>query len=110
MTAAPRPLRFFATTTFRLALLYAGLFCTSVLALFAFLYWTTTVLVDRQREQAVVADMTSLTDAFAEQGLNGLSDAIDARTEPDRVGNNIYLLTDRAMAPVTGNVSAWPRR
>ena len=109
MTAAPRPLRFFATTTFRLALLYAGLFCTSVLALFAFLYWTTTVLVDRQREQAVVADMTSLTEAFAEQGLNGLSDAIDARTEPDRVGNNIYLLTDRAMAPVTGNVSAWPR-
>jgi signal transduction histidine kinase len=109
MTAAPRPLRFFATTTFRLALVYAGLFCTSVLALFAFLYWTTTVLVDRQREQAVVADMTTLTDEFAEHGLNGLSNAIDARTEPDRVGNNIYLLADRALSPVTGNVSAWPR-
>jgi signal transduction histidine kinase len=109
VNVAPRPLGFFATTTFRLALLYAGLFCTSVLALFAFLFWTTTVLVDRQREQAILADMTALTDEFREHGLGGLSDAIDARTEPDRVGNNLYLLTDHALQPVTGNVSNWPR-
>src|SRR5262249_49331560 len=89
--------------------LYAGLFCTSVLALFAFLFWTTTVLVDRQREQSIVAEMTALTDEFRERGLGGLSDAIDARTEPDRVGNNLYLLTDHALQPVTGNVSNWPR-
>jgi signal transduction histidine kinase len=109
LNVAPRPLGLFSTTTFRLALLYAGLFCTSVLALFAFLFWTTTVLVDRQREQAIVSDMTALTDEFREHGLGGLSDAIDSRTEPDRVGNNLYLLTDHALQPVTGNVSNWPR-
>lgn len=100
--------RFFRTTTFRLALLYAMLFGASVLALFAFIYGTTTVLIDRERKEAIAANMASLTDHYAATGLNGLAAAILARTQPDRVGDNIYLLADRNFRPVAGNGTGWP--
>ena len=57
-----RPGQFFRTTAFRLALIYVGLFCASVAVLFAFVYATTKALMDRQREQVVIADMAGLTD------------------------------------------------
>ena len=102
------PARFLRTTAFRVALLYAAIFCASVLALFAFIYWTTTTLLNRQREQAIIAEMGGLTDAFAAMDLSGLASEILARTRPDRVGDNIYLLARPDMSPIVGNVSGWP--
>ena len=52
--ASVRITRFLRTTAFRLALIYAGIFSLSVILLFAFIFWTTSVLVDRQRQQAIV--------------------------------------------------------
>jgi len=100
--------RFLRTTAFRLALLYTALFCASVLALFAFLYWTTGIVIDRQREQTVVADLGSLSDEFTSSGVSGLADEILARIKPGRVGDSLYLLTDPAYRPLAGNVSGWP--
>lgn len=100
---------FLRTTAFRLALLYAVVFCASVLALFAFIYWTTTTLLDRQREQTIVAEMGGLTDEFATVGLSGLAEEIAARTRSDRVGASIYLLARPDLTPVVGNLSGWPK-
>jgi signal transduction histidine kinase len=101
--------RFLRTTAFRLALLYAGVFSLSVILLFGFVYWTTSVLVDRQRQQSIMADMSDLRDDFATLGLPGLLDAVIDRSRPDRVGNGVYLLVDQHYAPMAGNLSAWPR-
>src|SRR5262245_33751899 len=100
---------FLRTTAFRLALLYAVVFCASVLALFAFIYWTTTTLLNRQREQTIVAEMGGLTDAFASVRLSGLAEEIAARTQSDRVGASIYLLARPDLTPVVGNLSGWPQ-
>lgn len=100
--------RFLRTTAFRLALFYTALFCASVLALFAFLYWTMGIVIDRQREQTVVADLGSLSDEFTSSGVSGLAEEILARIKPDRVGDSLYLLTDPASRPLAGNVSGWP--
>jgi signal transduction histidine kinase len=102
--------RFVRTTAFRLALLYVGLFCASVAVLFAFVYATTGVLVEQQRERAIVADAASLTDDFAISDLPALGEAILARTQPDRVGDNLYLLADPQLKPLAGNISGWPHR
>ena len=100
--------RFFRTTTFRLALLYAVLFSASSLVLFAFIYGTTSVLIDRERERSIAANMASLEDHYAATGLRGLAEAILARTQPNRVGDNIYLLTDPQFRPIAGNGTGWP--
>ncbi len=101
--------RFLRTTAFRLALIYAAVFALSVILLFGFVYWTTSVLVDRQREQTVVADINDLQDEFATLGLPGLLDAVIDRSRPDRVGNGVYLLVDARLRPLAGNLNAWPR-
>ena len=101
--------KFLRTTAFRLALIYAGIFSLSVILLFAFIFWTTSVLVDRQRQQAVLADMNDLRDEFASLGLPGLLDSVIDRSRPDRVGNGVYLLTNPDYVPMAGNLSAWPK-
>ena len=101
--------RFLRTTAFRLALIYAGIFSLSVILLFLFIFWTTSVLVDRQRQQAIVADLNDLRDEFASLGLAGLLDSVIDRSRPDRVGNGVYLLTNPDFAPMAGNLSAWPK-
>lgn len=103
-----RPGQFFSTTAFRLALIYVGLFCASVAVLFAFVYATTEALLDRQREQAIIDDMAGLSDVFATGGFGALGEAILARTQPDRVGDKMYLLTDAELTPQAGNVVGWP--
>ncbi len=100
--------RFLRTTAFRLALIYAGLFSLSVIMLFAFVYWTTSVLVDRQRQQAILADMNDLRDEFNNLGAQGLIDSVIDRSRPDRVGNGVYLLVDSHFQPIAGNLNAWP--
>ena len=101
--------RFLRTTTFRLALVYAAVFSLSVILLFAFVYGTTSVLVDRQRQQAIIADINDLKDAFSTLGLPGLLDSVVDRSRPDRVGNGVYLLVDPQFKPLAGNLAAWPR-
>lgn len=101
--------RFLRTTTFRLALIYAAVFSLSVILLFAFVYWTATVLVDRQRQQAIITDINDLKDEFSTLGLPGLLDAVVDRSRPDRVGNGVYLLVDPHFQPMAGNLAAWPR-
>lgn len=100
--------RFLRTTAFRLALLYAALFCASVLALFVFIYGTTSVLLDRQRERSIFGEAAGLTDTYGDRGLSGLAAEIIARTQPDRVGDNVYLLAAPDFRPLAGNLSGWP--
>lgn len=101
--------KFVRTTTFRLALIYAGIFSLSVILLFAFIYWTTSVLVDRQRQQAIIADINDLRDEATTLDLPGVLDSVIDRSRPDRVGNGIYLLTNPDYGVMAGNLSAWPK-
>ncbi|HEX7201103.1 MAG TPA: hypothetical protein VF213_16590 [Dongiaceae bacterium] len=98
--------RFLRTTTFRLALVYAAVFSLSVILLFGFVYWTASVLVDRQRQQAIIADINDLKDEFSTLGLPGLLDSVMDRSRPDRVGNGVYLLADPHFQPMAGNLAA----
>jgi signal transduction histidine kinase len=101
--------RFLRTTAFRLALLYAAVFSLSVILLFAFVYWTASVLVDRQRQQTIIADINDLKDEFGTLGLPGLIDSVADRSKPDRVGSGVYILADPRFKKITGNLSGWPR-
>lgn len=100
--------RFLGASTFRLALLYAGLFSLSVAALSAFLYWTTSLALERQRQETVFAEAESLVDQFRLLGPRGLGEAIRDRIRPERAGDGIYLLVDADLLPIAGNLASWP--
>jgi len=100
--------RFFGASTFRLAILYAGLFSLSVAALSGFLYWTTSIALERERQETVFAEAQALVEQFRLLGPPGLSQAIRERIRPERVGDGIYLLADADLLPIAGNLTSWP--
>jgi signal transduction histidine kinase len=100
--------RLLHTTTFRLAALYLALFAASVLALLGFIYYSTADFIERQTEATIEAEITGLREQLTERGLQGLVETIRARSTAQQSGSSIYLITDAALVPIAGNLSAWP--
>ena len=99
--------RLLRTSTFRLAALYLVLFAASVLALLAFIYLSMAGFIEQQTEATIRAEMRGLREQYDQRGLNGLVEVVQARSAVPR-GNSLYLITDRALAPVVGNLDSWP--
>jgi signal transduction histidine kinase len=99
--------RLLRTSTFRLAALYLVLFAASVLALLAFIYLSMAGFIEQQTEATIRAEMRGLREQYDQRGLNGLVEVVRARSAAPR-GNSLYLITDRALAPVVGNLDSWP--
>jgi signal transduction histidine kinase len=99
---------FLRTTTFRLALLYAGVFCASCIVIFGAVYWTADLLATRERQAAIRADAESLRAVYERQGPDALVAAILARTDPGNVGDGIYILATPDLKPLAGNAASWP--
>src|SRR5258708_38883105 len=102
------PLRVVRTWTFRVVVLYIGLFGLSVLTLLGFIYVTTVGFIDRQINATITAEINGLSESYREHGLSGLVEVIDERIAADRAGESIYLLTAGAYHPVTANLPRWP--
>ncbi len=97
-----------ATSTFRLALLYAVLFGASALALLGLFYWSADRALERQTTQAIEAEIHALQERYRTAGLGGLTDAIQERASRPRIGDMLYLLATPAGRTLAGNLTAWP--
>ena len=101
--------RLLRTNAFRLAALYLALFAASVLALLAFIYFSTADFIERQTETTIDAEITGLREEYADRGLAGLLEIIHSRSTTPHGGSALYLITDPALQPIAGNLTAWPR-
>jgi signal transduction histidine kinase len=101
--------RFVRTSTFRLALLYVGLFAASVLALSVFVYVATVRFIEDQTSAAIEAEIQALSEQTRTAGLPGLVAAIEERVRRPRLGDMLYLLVDGRGRALAGNIVAWPR-
>ncbi|MEO1248224.1 MAG: HAMP domain-containing sensor histidine kinase [Pseudomonadota bacterium] len=97
---------FARTSAFRLALVYLGLFCGSVLLLFGVLYTGTVTLTDRQTREIIAAEVRGLAEQYETRGLSGLAAVIEERSDDE--GDGVYLLVDRFGRAIEGNLTAWP--
>lgn len=104
MTARIKLLR---TSTFRLAALYLILFAVSVAALLGYVYWNTAVLLERQTDDTIRAEVQALADQYRIRGLRGIIDTIRRRSADD--SGSVYLLTDSAGTRIAGNITAMPK-
>ncbi|GJL82729.1 MAG: two-component sensor histidine kinase [marine bacterium B5-7] len=98
------------SSTFKLTLLYISLFSTSVIILFAFIYWSTLSYMTEQADEALNLEIRGLKERYKDAGLNGLTQLIRDRinTQPPS-GSTIYLLTSFRFDSIVGNLDRWPR-
>lgn len=96
-------------SSFRLTLLYTGVFCASALALLGFIYWSTVAVIEQQTIETIEAEIRGLAEQYNEQGLVRLIEIIEERSGAEGDDDNIYLLTDPLLVPLTGNLSNWPK-
>ena len=101
--------RLLGSTTFRLTLIYFGLFGVSAVVLVGFLYWSTAGFMARQTDEAIEAEIRGLAEQYSQFGTIGLVRALNRRTSQARASRGLYLLTDADLRPLAGNLSAWPR-
>jgi len=99
--------RLLRTTTFRLALLYCGLFLGSVAVILWVVYSLTAGFIERELSDAIASDVAVLREQFERKGLPGLVDAVRTRSA-DPHTNSIYLLVSPGGTPLGGNLSGWP--
>ncbi len=98
----------FRSTTFRLALIYLGLFGVSVMAVLGFVYYQTVIYADQQTDETIDAEITGLAEQWRQRGLAGLVAVIAERSGTERGSNMLYLLTDSHQRPLAGNLDHWP--
>jgi len=100
--------RFLHSSTFRLALIYMLLFGSSVLVLLGFIYWSTVSYMSSQTDATIEFEILDLTDRYRSSGLGGLTTLLKARLSRRPPGASIYLLTNRNLEPLIGNLDSWP--
>jgi signal transduction histidine kinase len=105
---APRARDILASSTFRLALLYALLMGTSVLILLGFIYWSTAGYMTRQTDATIEAEIKGLAEQYRRRGLSGLTTLVAERSAGAPAGAGLYLLADSSYRPLVGNIDAWP--
>ena len=101
--------RLIKSSVFRLALLYMIIFGASVAMLLVFIYWSTAGYMARQTDDTIAAEVTGLAERYRISGLEGLVRSIEERLSRRPNGSAIYLLADRDLQPVVGNLASWPR-
>jgi signal transduction histidine kinase len=95
------------TSTFRLAALYLTLFAVSVAALLGYIYWNTAVLLERQTDETIRAEVQALADQYRLLGLRGIIDTIERRSADD--SGSVYLLTNGSYDRIAGNLTKMPQ-
>lgn len=86
-----------------------ALFSASVLVLLGFIYWSTAGFMSRQSDATIEAEITGLAERYEQQGLAGLTSLLSERVAREQKGaKSLYLLTDRFLRPLVGNLNRWP--
>jgi signal transduction histidine kinase len=96
------------STSVRLGLGYVLLFAASSLLLVGFLWWRTAGYLALQADAVIASDAREITDQLRDFGLNVAIESINERIAENPDGRSVYLLANRQLKPLAGNLSAWP--
>jgi signal transduction histidine kinase len=100
--------RIIKTFTFRLGLVYVGLFSLSVILLFGFIYTFAMNYLQTQITDSIRLKYTFLLDEYRQTGSSGVESRIKDQIADDADGNEIYLLVNQKSEKIAGNLNEWP--
>jgi signal transduction histidine kinase len=99
-----RPNSLFRTSSFRLTLVYAGVFGGSVVVLLGFIYWATAGYLGRQLEDVVETELATLADLETDGGRAALADAIGERLKLRSNRSAYYQARTSDGVTIAGNI------
>lgn len=100
--------RIIKTFTFRLGLVYVGLFSLSVILLFGFIYTFAMNYLQVQITDSIRLKYSYLLEEYKQTGSSGVETRIKDQISEDADGNEIYLLVNQKYEKITGNLDQWP--
>jgi len=100
--------RLLRSVSLRLALGYAAIFILSSAVLVGILWWRTANYLDREVDAVILADTQAVADRLHDFGLLGALETVRSRVDAEADEHAIYLMADPALAPLAGNIEAWP--
>ncbi len=100
--------RIVKTFTFRLALVYVGLFSLSVILLFTFIYTFEMNYLQQQISDSIRMQYSYLLDEYKQSGSSGVEIRIKELIADDSEGNEIYMLVNTKYEKLAGNLTQWP--
>ena len=95
------------TQAFRIVAIYLAIFAISAVALVGFVYSNTALVLDRETDETIDAEITGLVEQYQRLGLPGLTDAIIGRSVRREQG--LYLLANNNRQVIAGNLDGWPQ-
>jgi len=101
-------LKLFRTTTFRLSLIFMALFGTAAAIAIGYIYWNTDVLLARQLEQTIDAEIRGLQEQYRGRDIESLAETVASRSRAP--GNGLYLLTYANYRYIAGNLGSVPKK
>ena len=104
----PRLARIFKTFTFRLTLVYMGLFGVSVVILFSFIYTFAMNYMQGQVNDTIKMRYNYLQAEYHDSGTKGLEAKIGELIAGDDEGAEIYLLLNKEGEKIAGNLNEMP--
>lgn len=84
-----------------------ALFGAAAAGAIGYIYWQTNVLLTRQLEQTIEAEIQGLAEQYRAGGITNLTKTVANRSLTP--GNSLYLVTDREGDRITGNLSSVSR-
>jgi signal transduction histidine kinase len=96
------------SSTFKRALVWIAVFGAIVIALFGYVYWSTSTYVLSRADRMIAGEQAVLHKAYDSGGRSALIAAIEQGVADERLVGMLYLLTDSSFVPVAGNIKVWP--
>ncbi|HMR30812.1 MAG TPA: HAMP domain-containing sensor histidine kinase [Geminicoccaceae bacterium] len=94
--------RLLRSSSFRLTLLYLGLFVLSALSLLAFVYGSSIRFMERQTVETIEVELAGLLEQYQARGFMGLARSVAARSAQEPMLDSFYLLLDADGREVAG--------
>lgn len=99
---------FFATASFRLALIYAVIFGASSVILSVTLWRSTSDLLDQRTQAVIRAHEKSFAHIYTTGGIFGLARSIKKTLKDASGQHDLFLLVDPRGNRIAGNLHEWP--
>lgn len=96
------PFKLFQTTTFRLSVIFLLVYSLTTVVALGYIYWNTNVLLIRQLNQTVNAEIQGLAEQYRQGGVTLLASVVAERAVAP--GNSLYLVTDQQGKHISGNL------
>lgn len=95
---------------FRLGLIYAGLFLTSVVVLLALFYWVTILQPLERAREGITAEVQQMRGIFDAEGTGQLASVLQRRGIDASPPRGFHALIDPQGRTITANLPSWPRQ